>query len=158
MDKFVIVSLLFFSCLVDAQPSSAIDADHEHQQWLKEQFSAKHQALIPVVAVADMFYGCNQERKSEPVNYQIKDLVTRVDRDKLAQMLSTCLAEDSPKSDVALNFGLKSCFREQFSHLPKAERTEKMALVTKSIEQLPRVERQKSFTLCVTEQAIQYLR
>lgn len=157
MNKLVIASLLFFSGLVGAQPSPAIDADHEHQQWLKDQFSAKHQALIPVVAVADMFHGCNQARKSEPVNYQVKDLVTRVGRDKLAQMLSICLAEDSPKSDVALNFGLVSCFSEQFSHLPKTERAEKMALVTKSIKQLPRAERQKSFTLCVTEQAIQYL-
>lgn len=144
--------LLSVSCFIQAQELT------EHQRWLKDQFADKHQALIPVVAVADMFYGCNQSRKSDPVNYQIKDLVLRMERNLLAEKLSICLADDTPKSDAALNFGLYGCFTEQLKALPKDERQAKMDLVEKAIAKLSREQRQKSFTQCVTDQAVNYIR
>ncbi|MFT6195497.1 MAG: hypothetical protein ACJASU_002415 [Cognaticolwellia sp.] len=68
------------------------------------------------------------------------------------------MAGESPKSDTALNYGLKACFYEQFDQLSLVEKQQKMAVVTQIIATLSRSERQKSFTQCVTDQAIHYLR
>ena len=130
----------------------------EHQQWLKEQFSEQHKKLIPVVAVADMFYGCNQERKVETTYYPLKNLITQMDKKQLAEKLSACLGKDEIKSEQALNFGLIGCFNEQLSDLPDEEKKQKMTLVEKAILSLSRTERQKSFTKCVNAQAIHYLK
>jgi hypothetical protein len=62
------------------------------------------------------------------------------------------------KSDVALNFGLFGCFQAQLAHLPKAERDQKMILVKQAVSSLSHSERKKSFTQCVTEQSIHYLK
>lgn len=129
----------------------------EHGEWLKEKFALQHQQLIPIVAVADMFYGCNKERKIDPANQPLESLVTETDKKELAQKLSTCLGDDEIKSDQALNFGLIGCFHEQLADLPNEERKQKMALVKKAILSLSRSERQKSFTKCVNAQAIHYL-
>ena len=134
-----------------------VDNKAEHDKWLKEKFSQQHQQLIPVVAVADMFFACNYERKTDPVNYQVKDLVKKMDPNLLAEKLATCLAGDSLQSDQALNFGLMGCFREQLKKLPKEERRQKLRLVKQAIASLSREERHKSFTKCVTDQAINYL-
>jgi len=129
----------------------------EHEKWLKDKFSRQHEDLLPIVAVADMFSACNYERKTDPVNYQVKDLVTKMDRQLLAEKLALCLGEDSLQSDIALNFGLIGCFREQLSELPKEERQQKLALVKRAIASLSREERHKSLTKCVSDQAIKYL-
>lgn len=129
----------------------------EMNQWLKARFGAQHEALIPIVAVADMLYSC-QQQKQIGQNLTIKALITQLDKNTLAEQLMTCLAGVSPKSDVALNYGLHGCFGEQLADLPLEEQQQKMALVTKSIAALSRNERQKSFTQCVTDQAIHYLR
>ena len=112
---------------------------------------------MPIVAVADMLYSCNNERKIEPVTYQLDDLIVNMDKNRLAEKLIACLGDDDMQSEVALNFGLLGCFHQQLAHLPKAERQQKMALVEKAILSLSRSERKKSFTQCVTEQAINYL-
>jgi hypothetical protein len=129
----------------------------EMNQWLKSRFSAQHEALIPIVAVADMLYSCQQE-EGIGQNIAIKNLITTLDKNTLAEQLITCLAGASPKSDIALNYGLKGCFHEQLAELSAVEQQQKMRLVTKAIAALSRSERQKSFTQCVTEQAIHYLR
>ncbi len=129
----------------------------DHDAWLMERFSAQHEKLTPVVAVADMFFACNKARKVDPVNYHLTDLIKKMDRKKLVDKLVLCLAEDAMQSDVALNFGLLGCFHQQLAHMPKAERQQKMALVEKAILSLSHSERKKSFTQCVTEQAIHYL-
>jgi len=129
----------------------------EHNAWLKQQFSEQHEKLMPIVAVADMLYSCNNERKIEPVTYQLHDLIVNMDKNRLAEKLIVCLGDDDMQSEVALNFGLLGCFHQQLAHLPKAERQQKMALVEKAILSLSRSERKKSFTQCVTEQAIDYL-
>jgi hypothetical protein len=129
-----------------------------HDQWLKDRFSAQHEQLIPIVAVADMFYSCNKARKTDLLAYQVKELITVMDKTTLADKLSKCLAGDSIKSEIALNFGLFGCFHEQLADLPNDEKQQKMKLVKQAIASLSRSERQKSFTQCVTDQAIGYLR
>jgi len=129
----------------------------EYNAWLKEKFSKQHDALIPVVAVADMYYSCSKARQVDSTVEEIAYLVNEMPKDKLAEKLALCLGEDSMQSDIALNFGLQGCFHEQLAHLPKVERQQKMALVEKAVLSLSRGERKKSFTQCVTEQAIHYL-
>jgi hypothetical protein len=129
-----------------------------HEQWLKDRFSDQHEQLIPIVAVADMFYSCNKVRKTDPIGYQVKELITGMEKDILAEKLSKCLAGDSIKSEVALNFGLFGCFHEQLANLPTEEKQQKLKLVKQAIASLSREERQKSLTQCVTDQAIGYLR
>lgn len=129
----------------------------EHEQWLKDKFGAQHQQLIPVVAVTNMFVECNKQRQYISQNYSVKEVLKNVNRDDLAIQLAGCLGDDDIKSEQALNFGLKSCFNEQLAHLPQTEREQKMKLVNAAIGSLSRSERQKSFTQCVTEQAINYL-
>lgn len=151
--------LLIHSNDSHAQQSNAKEDDQtaEYNAWLKEQFSEKHQKLMPVVAVADMLYSCNKERKVEPVNYKLNDLIVNMDKNRLAEKLSTCLQNDSMQSSVALNFGLLGCFHEQMAHLPEVERQQKMQLVNKAINSLSLSERKKSFTQCVSAQAMHYL-
>jgi len=130
----------------------------EHNTWLKKQFSEQHQKLIPVVAVADMLYSCNKKRQIEPVNFKLNDLILNMDKNRLAEKLILCLGDDDMQSEIALNFGLLGCFHEQLAHLPENERQQKMVLVRKAILSLSRNERKKSFTQCVTQQAIHYLK
>lgn len=135
-----------------------LDDANAHNQWLKKRFSEQHQQLIPVVAVADMFFICNQTRKFDKVDYKLPFLVNEMDRNTLAEKLSNCLGTDTMQSDVALNFGLFGCFSEQLAHLPKADREQKMMLVKQAVASLSHEERKKSFTQCVTEQSIHYLK
>ncbi len=131
----------------DVTESSSIT---EHNDWLKEQFTEQHQNLIPKVA--------NKERKIEPVNYKLDDLILNMDKNRLAEKLILCLNDDNMQSEIALNFGLLGCFHEQLAHLPEIERQQKMALVKKAILSLSRSERKKSFTQCVSAQAMHYLK
>ncbi|MFT6691400.1 MAG: hypothetical protein ACJAXH_001925 [Colwellia sp.] len=147
----------FISLLVSAPLQAAQSQKLEMNQWLKARFGAQHQALIPVVAVADMLYSCQQQKKKAEI-LTIKALITQLDKNTLAEQLITCLAGESPKSDTALNYGLKACFYEQLDHLSLVEKQQKMAVVIQTIATLSRSERQKSFTQCVTDQAIHYLR
>jgi len=142
----------------EAIKDKAIQEKLDHDQWLKDRFSDQHEQLIPIVAVADMFFSCNKIRKTDPIGYQIKELITVMHKDELAEKLSLCLAEDLIKSEVALNFGLLGCFHEQLAQLPNEEKQQKMKLVKQAIASLSREERQKSFTQCVTDQAIGYLK
>ncbi|WP_229817399.1 hypothetical protein [Thalassotalea profundi] len=132
--------------------------DLQHKRWLQEKFAEQHQRLIPVVAVADMFYACNKERKTDPIGYQVKELINKMDRDLLAEKLSLCLDGETAKSEIALDFGLTGCFYEQLQSLPNVERQQKMILVARAIISLTYQEKQKSFTQCVTDQAIGYLK
>ena len=133
-------------------------SEKEHNDWLKKRFSEQHQQLIPLVAVADIFYSCNKARQVDKVDYTLTYLVTEMDKNVLAEKLHTCLAGDSMQSDVALNFGLFACFEQQLAHLPVAEQEEKMQLVRKAVASISHQERKKSFTQCVTEQSIHYLK
>lgn len=144
---------------VQAQQKELIKSDPtaEHNAWLKNKFGGQHQTLMPIVAVADILYSCNKARKIEPVNYKLNDLILNMDKNRLAQKLILCLNNNSMQSDIALNFGLLGCFHEQLAHLPDVERQQKMALVEKTILSLSRRERKKSFTQCVSAQAIHYL-
>ena len=160
---FIALSLSLL-LLVSSVPTQAFSKNSkqeqittEHKAWLKEKFSEQHKKLIPIVAVADMYYACNKRRKVDPISYQLTDLVNKIDKNQLADKLSLCLGEDTVQSDVALNFGLLGCFHEQLSHLSEIEKKQRMALVEKAILSLSRNERKKSFTQCVTEQAIHYL-
>jgi hypothetical protein len=146
------IVVLVFSAPLQATQSQTLDRN----QWLKARFGAQHEALIPVVAVADMLFSCQQQKQINE-NQTIKMLITQMDKNTLAEKLMTCLAGKSPKSDTALNYGLKGCFHEQLSNLPAEEKQQKMRLVTQSINELSRSERKKSFTQCVTDQAINYL-
>jgi hypothetical protein len=149
--------LLMLFMLVSKSLQASQSQSIEMNQWLKARFGAQHQALIPIVAVADMLYSCQQQKKKDE-NLTIKALITQLDRNTLAEQLITCLAGESPKSNIALNYGLKGCFYEQFNHLSLVEKQQKMTLVKQTIATLSRSERQKSLTQCVTDQAINYLR
>jgi hypothetical protein len=141
-----------------SETSPANKSDKAHNEWLKKRFSKQHQELIPVVAVADVFYSCNQARKTDKTDYELSFLINQMDKNTLAEKLGECLGDDTMQSDVALNYGLLGCFEQQLSHLPKAEREQKMQLVKQAIYSLSHEERKKSFTQCVTEQSIHYLK
>ena len=128
-----------------------------YNQWLTDKYSNEHQELIPVVAVADMFFACNLEHKVDGNDYNIRNLVTKMDRDILAEKLSKCLGDESINSDTAINYGLHGCFHEQLAELPVTQRKQKLKLVHQAIASLSREERLKSFTQCVTDQSINYL-
>ncbi len=156
--------ILCLSCMILPLFSQAFiststqESTAERDAWLKQRFSEQHQRLIPVVAVADMFFSCNQQRKIDVADYQLKELIVEMDKGELAEKLAQCLADDTMQSDVALNFGLLGCFHDQLSHLPKTQQQQKMRLVKQAIAALSQSERKKSFTQCVTEQAIHYLK
>ena len=150
----IFISMLFFICT----SVLAAEMTKEHENWLKEKFSAQHEKLIPVVAVADIYFGCNKARKTDEKFLQVKALITTLDRQELADKLKKCLNGMSLESDGALNFGLVGCFHEQLKELPKADRLVRQQLVDKAIASLSKAERKKSFTQCVTYQAIGYLK
>jgi len=160
---FMLINFVLLNSVLFAQSTSkSLDAEkvnsQEYNAWLKQRFGEQHQKLIPVVAVADIFYACNIERRTDPIDYQLSDLILKVDKNQLAQKLALCLGDDKIKSDIALNFGLLGCFHEQLAHLPANEGQQKMHLVKTAIHSLSHDERQKSFSQCVTEQAIHYLK
>jgi len=141
--------------------SSVVDSATDikaHNDLLKERFSKQHQQLMPIVAVADMFFSCNKARQTEKNDYTLIFLINQMDKNTLAEKLESCLGEDTMQSDVALNFGLFGCFHAQFSHLPKADSAQKKKLVKQAVSVLSHEERKKSFTQCVTEQSIHYLK
>ncbi|TYK67454.1 hypothetical protein CWS31_000855 [Colwellia echini] len=140
--------------IVESTPES----NKAHNDWLTSRFSEQHQQLIPVVAVADMFFSCNNTRKTDESDYELSFLINKMDRNTLAEKLITCLGEDTMQSDEAINFGLFGCFHAQLAHLPKKDREEKMVLVQQAVKSLSHSERQKSFSQCVTEQSIHYLK
>ena len=151
-------SVLGLSLCISANSYAQSEISDEHKAWLMKEFAPKHQALIPKVAVADMFYGCNLARKIDPIPYQLAQIIEQMDKGLLAEKLTACLGEETPQSDTALNFGLVGCFTDQFAELNDADRQKKMALVENAISRLSREQRQKSFTKCVTEQAIKYIK
>jgi len=160
---FVLASNVFFTSALFAQVTTKPlynenNNSSEYNAWLKKRFSEQHQMLIPVVAVADIFYACNIERRTDPTEYELSDLILKMDKNQLAQKLALCLGDDSIKSDIALNFGLLGCFHEQLAHLPANEGQQKMRLVKTAIYSLSHGERKKSFSQCVTQQAIHYLK
>lgn len=156
--KIIIFLLCTLSYLLVMKSSLAFEMTAEHKKWLKDKFSLQHEKLIPIVAVADMFFACNQVRKTDSENHQVTDLVTKISRNELAEKLSACLNGELPNSDMALNFGLIGCFHEQLKELPEEDRKVKQKLVRQAISRLSKAERQKSFTQCVTDQAIGYLK
>ncbi|XQW84774.1 hypothetical protein ACOYR1_16835 [Thalassotalea piscium] len=162
MSKTVFIKGLIVGILAgcfNVQAASNEQAANKHYDaWLKNKFSKQHDALIPVVAVADMFYACNKARQVDPAIYEIKELIIKMDRTVLAEKLALCLNGEPVQSEVALNFGLTGCFSEQLQGLPTEERKQKMILVQRAIASLTYQERQKSFTQCVTDQAIGYLK
>lgn len=153
--------LSFFVPLVaDASGYSAqTQADQEkHEQWLKEKFAHQHEQLTPIVAVADMFFACNQDRTPDHDQYTVQFLVEVMDKNVLAQKLHQCLGDDGLGSDAAINYGLLGCFTEQLHNLPAEEKAQKLKLVKTAINGLSQEERKKSLTQCVTDQAIGYLK
>ncbi|GHF87479.1 hypothetical protein [Thalassotalea marina] len=152
--KSAVALLIGFISLSSFAQEQGVDYD----QWLKDKFKKQHEQLLPVVAVADMFYGCNLERKIDASNPSVKQMITVMDRQALADKLRECLKGEPPNSDTALNFGLIGCFHEQLKGLPAEELKVKKKLVVQAIAKLSKQDRQKSFTHCVTDQAVSYLK
>lgn len=161
MNRFKFLAcLLLWLVSYGAMSNEAISNEltAEHKNWLKEKFSAQHEKLIPIVAVADMYFACNKERKVHKDMLEVKELILNVDKNELANNLSLCLKDDLPNSETALNFGLIGCFHEQLKELAEKDRIVKEKLVLQAIQSLSEEERKKSFTQCVTDQAIGYLK
>jgi hypothetical protein len=148
-----LMSIVFFASLASA---TTLSKQQQHDLWLKQTFGAQHQQLIPVVAVADMFFACDQQSQ-QPQGFSLDHLVREMNKDMLAEKLLACLDGQSLTSDGAINFGLLGCFQDQLAGLPLAEQQQKMALVSQSFKRLSRQQRQQSLTKCVTTQAISYL-
>lgn len=120
-----------------------------------QEFSQRHQQLMPKVAVADMFYGCHIANND--AEFTLPYLIKDMDRKLLADKLSQCLGEETIASDKALNFGITACFIDQIGHLPADEQTQRLNDVKAVLPELPRIERQKSFTQCVNNQTLKYM-
>ncbi len=129
----------------------------KHEQWLNDQFAVQHQALIPIVMVANIFFACNQEKNFSPVPYTMKQLMKTMSRDTLAENTVACLGTNDMKSNQAVNFALKGCFHDTFIDLPASEKIKKLSAVNSALSSLSLQERQKSLTSCTTLQTIQYL-
>lgn len=140
------------------EPSANDSKEAIHNEWLKTRFSKQHQALIPVVLVADMFVACNESREVDKTNYSLSYLINEMDKNLLAEKLGQCLGKDDIQSDVAINFGLLGCFQAQLSQAGDEENSQKMAIVKQAIASLSLAEREKTLTQCVTEQSIDYLK
>ena len=157
MNKIKFIAMVIFSVAFNsavwAQTGSA-PALADDKNMMKA-FSTQHQDLMPIVAVADMYYGCVLAK--DPTPPEFLTLITQTDKNKLAEQLSNCLGEDSLASDAALNNGLIACFSDQTSHLPVQERDQSMQQVKEAIRALPRSERQRSFTQCVNNQTLKYM-
>ena len=134
------------------QPNSSA-----YNQWLKQQFSAQHQALIPKVTVVNMFVACNKARKTFSQDYQVADVIKHMPKQELSEKLVACLGNSDVQSEQAINFALQGCFYQQLVNLPEQARAEKLQQVSELLKSLPREEKQKSLTKCVTMQAIEYL-
>ncbi|MEW6999693.1 hypothetical protein AADZ86_18530 [Colwelliaceae bacterium BS250] len=145
-----IFSILF---LTSTYAQTATDPAKNPDEMIK-QFSLLHRDLMPKVAVADMFYGCNLSQEKQ---FSFKELIIDMDKDQLASKLIVCLGEDNLASDVALNFGIKACFIDQLSHLEETEQQKSLNQVNNALAKLSRAERQKSFTQCVNNQTLKYL-
>jgi len=155
---YLVTSNLAWSATESLADNETQLSETEHNAWLKKRFSQQHDQLMPIVAVADMFFSCQQKRQAEQTQYPVSFLVQKMEKQQLAEKLSRCLAKDTMQSDIALNFGLLGCFHEQLKHLPAAQLQQKMQLVEQSLVNLSYEERKKSFTKCVNEQSISYLK
>ena len=149
----LLISSVLCSSLAFAQTGSAPSKLNDDK--MMQAFSEQHQNLMPIVAVADMYYGCLLTKDQTPPT--LNTLITATDKNQLAEQLSTCLGENSLASDAALNGGLVACFIDQTSHLPEQEREQSMQQVKEAIYSLPRAERQRSFTQCVNNQTLKYM-
>lgn len=157
--KFLILVLsTMASFMTFTAETNKVNKLTEHQKWLKNKFNEQHNQLIPVVAVADMLFICNRANDNAYGKYTLNTLITKMSKERLAEKLNSCLAGESVKSDIAINYGLLGCFHDQLNDLPEEERKEKIKLVKKAIISLSKEERKKSFTQCVTDQSIAYLK
>ena len=153
------VLLVFCLSLIFIKPAySSEQITDTYQSWLKNKFASQHEKLLPVVAVADMFYGCNAVRQIDPKKHQVKDLIVKMDQNQLADKLIECLGKSGIKSEEAINFGLIGCFTEQFTLLKPEDKKEKLKQVNAILLTLSYPEKQKTFTKCTTMQAIDYLK
>lgn len=153
----VVVSLtLSFTALSAENPK--VNELTEHQQWLKNKFNEQHNNLIPIVAVADILFACNNANNNAYGKYTLDTLITKMSKERLAEKLESCLGGELVSSDTAINYGLLGCFHDQLDDLPEDKKVERMKLVKKAISSLSKEERKKSFTQCVTDQSISYLK
>lgn len=153
----VVVSLtLSFTALSAENPK--VNELTEHQQWLKNKFNEQHNNLIPIVAVADILFACNNANNNAYGKYTLDTLITKMSKERLAEKLESCLGGELVSSDTAINYGLLGCFHDQLDDLPQDEKAARIKLVKKAISSLSKEERKKSFTQCVTDQSISYLK
>ena len=136
-----------------AQPSTKT-AEVLSPEVMVEKFSALHQNLMPKVAVADIFYGCNLDNKP---HFSFSTLINKMDKNELGVKLMNCLGEDNIASDRALNFGIKACFIDEMEGIEADIREEKLKQVDTLLQNLPKDERQRTFTQCVNNQTLKYL-
>ena len=106
----ILIPLLTLMCSFNALSAEEKDLS-EHQEWLKNKFAEQHNKLIPVVAVADMLFACNKDNDQGYGEYSLDILITKMDKTRLAEKLSSCLGDESVSSEQAINYGLLGCFQ-----------------------------------------------
>ena len=148
--------ILFVSNKIVAEDS--VKELTEREQWLKTLFSKQHEALIPKVAVANMFFACNIENNQEFGTKSLPELINNESKERLAEKLTACLNGISVKSEQAINYSLLGCFHDQFKTLSNDEKNKKIKVVKQAINSLDITEKKKSLSQCVTDQAITYLK
>ncbi len=154
MMSFIMIMLSFSSIAQDSK-EPVTKPQLQSPEALVASFEKMHQELMPVVAVADMFYGCNKAAGGE--DYSFETLINDMDKEQLATKLTTCLGSDSLASDEALDFGIMACFADMVSDMEEAEQTTRLNQVREVLKELPREQRQSNFTQCVNNQTLKYL-
>ncbi|NMP16140.1 hypothetical protein [Thalassotalea sp. Y01] len=146
---------LITAILVASLPLTSQASDDTQPNPMIDAFAKQHSELMPKVAVADMYYGCLLEKGEQMPSFT--KLIKETDKETLANDLTACLGDKSLASDAALNYGIAACFYDQMAQLDEAQRQQNMQQVKAALADLPRQERQKSFTQCVNNQTLKYL-
>lgn len=124
---------------------------------IAKAYAQKHQALLPVVSVANVYVGCQQAKPNEFTQYTHKKLLNEMTQEQLGSLTLTCLDGLALKSETAIGYGIVGCFSSQFKHLANAEQNEKMAQVKALLDSLSLEQKKQSLTQCVNDQTLQLL-
>jgi hypothetical protein len=124
---------------------------------LIETLAIRHQQLMTVVAVADIYFGCQQANPAQHQSYPHSELISKINPNALAEKLEACLNTMPLKSEKAIEYGLIGCISDQVKGLAEEKQQQHLAKLKALLSKLTIAEKQKNFTKCVNDQALEYL-